>query len=272
MTNLATPDYRGVRLKLRRAQTHVNTLKREVLRMKFPNADSVPGKDGWMVSRYMGKIPPPRFAVMVGDVAHNARSALDHLAWQLAIANGTKPDRHNVFPIYTMRSQWMTDVECRDPSRGLSPLDGLSSAARQAIRDCQPFTTTATQKEAARTALFQLHRISLIDKHRTLHATNMCMTEELPKLTYYTGPDAKFELVWLVGSDYEVFPGQEIFKWRVLVPVGDQQIPMRSEITTPITVGFDLGKDSGGLIRVRRLREIVSEVTGIVENLIATVG
>jgi hypothetical protein len=47
---------------------------------------------------------------------------------------------------------------------------------------------------------------------------------------------------------------------------------MKAELNFPITVGFNLGKDSGGLIRVRRLREIVSEVTGLAENLIATVG
>jgi hypothetical protein len=208
-TPAATPDYRGVKLKLRRAQTYANILKREVLRLKFPTDKSSSDKDGWMIVHYTGKYPPPRLALIVGDVAHNARSALDHLVWQLAVANSGKPGRHNVFPIYTVESAWMADVERRDPSRGLSPLDGLSSAARQAIRDCQPFATTTTTVEAAKTALFQLHRISLIDKHRTLHATNMCMTEEKPKLTY-TGPEARFEGIWLVGSDFELSSGQEI--------------------------------------------------------------
>jgi hypothetical protein len=29
--------------------------------------------------------PPPRFAVIVGEIAHDLRSALDHLAWREAV-------------------------------------------------------------------------------------------------------------------------------------------------------------------------------------------
>ncbi len=42
----------------------------------------------------------PYFSVVVGDVIHNLRSALDHLAWQLVILDGGQPNDSTQFPIY----------------------------------------------------------------------------------------------------------------------------------------------------------------------------
>src|SRR5438309_55151 len=40
-----------------------------------------------------------RLGVIVGDVLHNLRSALDHLVWQLVEANGGTPDGSTALPI-----------------------------------------------------------------------------------------------------------------------------------------------------------------------------
>ena len=45
-------------------------------------------------------LPPARLGVVLGDVLHNLRSALDHLVWQLAMI-GTGPKAPlNQFPIF----------------------------------------------------------------------------------------------------------------------------------------------------------------------------
>lgn len=43
--------------------------------------------------------PPVEWSVLIGDIVHNARSALDHLAYALVIRDGGTPDEHTYFPI-----------------------------------------------------------------------------------------------------------------------------------------------------------------------------
>ncbi len=80
---------------------------------------------------------PVRWSVRVGEFAHNLRSALDQLVWQLAAAHGECaglhgdtpcPGRHNEFPI---RSR-------RDPGRMDVQLCGVGPAAREYIASVQP--------------------------------------------------------------------------------------------------------------------------------------
>ncbi len=80
---------------------------------------------------------PVRWLVRVGEFAHNLRSALDQLVWQLAAAHamcngrhgdGVCPGRHNEFPI---RSR-------RDPGRMDVQLCGVGTAAREYIESVQP--------------------------------------------------------------------------------------------------------------------------------------
>jgi hypothetical protein len=49
--------------------------------------------------------PDPAWSPILGDIVHNMRSALDHLAWQLAIRNERNPASvRSQFPIFTRRS------------------------------------------------------------------------------------------------------------------------------------------------------------------------
>lgn len=73
----------------------------------------------------------------VGEFAHNLRSALDQLVWQLAIAHGRCasqhgggrcPGRHSEFPIRTRR----------DPDRMDVQLCGVGPAARAYIESVHP--------------------------------------------------------------------------------------------------------------------------------------
>lgn len=44
--------------------------------------------------------------MLVGDYVHNVRSALDHVVWQLVIANRGAPGRHTQFPIALTEKHW----------------------------------------------------------------------------------------------------------------------------------------------------------------------
>lgn len=50
------------------------------------------------------ELPPISLGILLGDFAHNLRSALDHLAWQLALLGPTAPDPLTDFPIYVSGS------------------------------------------------------------------------------------------------------------------------------------------------------------------------
>jgi hypothetical protein len=53
---------------------------------------------------------PDEWGLLVGDLAHNARSALDHLAWQVVLHGGGSPDERTGFPIVLNQSDWLSQA------------------------------------------------------------------------------------------------------------------------------------------------------------------
>ena len=44
--------------------------------------------------------------MILGEILYDLRSSLDHLVWQLVLANGQTPGRHNEFLITTDHQSW----------------------------------------------------------------------------------------------------------------------------------------------------------------------
>jgi hypothetical protein len=98
----------GCREKIKRAEEHREELESEVaawleahpipFRAKY---DPQTGSHIARITSVPQPIPTLRWGVIIGDVLHNLRSALDHLAWELAHWGGrTPPDPGGVkFPI-----------------------------------------------------------------------------------------------------------------------------------------------------------------------------
>lgn len=66
--------------------------------------------------------------LLVGEVVHQLRSALDHLAYALVLAAGNTPTRSTAFPVRTAR-----------PATRLRVDGGVTAAALTAIEDFQPY-------------------------------------------------------------------------------------------------------------------------------------
>jgi hypothetical protein len=114
---------------------------------------------------------PPEWSLLIGDFAANARSALDHLAWQLALRNTWRasrerkagnewPPEDTEFPIYASISK------ARTAKRLKTKLNRFRPSGRSIVASVQPHT----RGNLAHTEpLWMLHRIRNTDAHRTLH-------------------------------------------------------------------------------------------------------
>jgi hypothetical protein len=60
--------------------------------------------------RFLDPIPPT-WAITLGDFAHNARSALDHLAYIVVLANNAGQDEWTQFPIVLSPWEWEVQAE-----------------------------------------------------------------------------------------------------------------------------------------------------------------
>ncbi len=113
---------------------------------------------------YRAVDPPPvgrYWGAQIGAVAHALRSSLEHLAWQLVIANEGSPNNATHFPIYRRR-----------PNNGgtVGVMGGVASAALAIIEVAQPYNGTADGKK-----LGAIHDLDVFDKHRELVVAAACV-------------------------------------------------------------------------------------------------
>jgi hypothetical protein len=95
-----------------------------------------------------------------GDVIHNLRSALDHLAWELAKWKTGEPrkPRNCCFPIGR-------DFENYKSVRAGGAVAGMSPEATKAIDDLCPYKDGAAISSEP---LWRIHHLDIVDKHRHL--------------------------------------------------------------------------------------------------------
>lgn len=154
----------GIRLKVMRGYEHMQEVSQliESFREEQPysvrvDMDPETGDRVFKVDGIVREVPP-RFSAIIGDAVYNFRSALDHLAWQLVIANGQTPvERLTAFPICTKPAQW---------DRAKGKLKGMSDTARALVESEQPCYNRHPYRKQNFTFLEEL---SNVDKHRHLN-------------------------------------------------------------------------------------------------------
>lgn len=146
-----------LRVKIERAKHHIKDLERACLDVRgdthqgyVPHLDPDTGErhDVWT------NIPRYSFDILsiAGDVIHNLRSALDHLAYQLAIAgSNATPSRRVEFPIAKDAKTYETEKAGK--------VKGISPAAIEAIDKLKPY-------KGGNDILWRIHELDNIDKHR----------------------------------------------------------------------------------------------------------
>ena len=158
-------DLVGIHAKLLRAEHQLKQIKSEanglcsdvqrgIVREVREDVD----KQVWV---YRGETPNASisWSVIFGEILYNLRSALDHLVWQLVLANGQTPGRHNAFPITNDAQGW---EKVKD-----NLLNGVSSRHKSMIGYLQPYTGGINLPfDVSKFKL--LDDLSNIEKHRYL--------------------------------------------------------------------------------------------------------
>jgi len=152
-------DLAGIHSKLERARVHYRQFRDEADDLVRAYADAVrqtSRSDGVHTYVLRGAPPvPDHWSALVGDIAHNLRSALDHLAWQMVVASGGAPRRQRpatTFPI-------LTD----EPPGGVMVHGGLRPDLLDLVVQEQPFKRFPERPQVSPLALVQ--GINNLDKH-----------------------------------------------------------------------------------------------------------
>ena len=109
------------------------------------------------------KEPPAEIGVVVGDIVHNLRSALDHLACQFVMSNGGSPSTKTAFPVF------IDDPKATQKllSKWNGMTQGMSADAVRFVDDCQPYKIRHLPNPHH---LSLLSALSNWDKHHDIHA------------------------------------------------------------------------------------------------------
>jgi hypothetical protein len=182
-----TIDLSGCQVKIERADMHLSFLhervKSHVVDGGSYKLQTQPNTQTGEIAFYgeaFGEPHTHEWGAIIGDVVHNLRSALDHLVWQLTLANGHTPpavipgkgpgsEWKNIrFPTYTFDSRKRYLSGRRIPWRYKPPcsLWGVRSALRTELQRLQPFNH---RQDALKKPLAILEELWNIDKHRHLH-------------------------------------------------------------------------------------------------------
>jgi hypothetical protein len=264
----------GFRLKLNRAQAHAEALEREASAWFHDHPYGVigeyhPGEPEQYVFKVRFLEPvPPSWAITLGDFAHNARSALDHLAYVVVLANNGGRDEWTQFPIVLAPCEWAKQAKIC--------IGNASDRHKGIIETFQPYHRRDLHGwhsiwSAIDDPLAILNRLSNVDKHRVLNAT----PATIRSIGYDLEPVADIESIGSSEVPFDVLiDGADMLRVNIVSNGPNPELKLKRSETVEIRVQnrVDLGKDSYTLQNVplkesldailSRLREIFEVFVG----------
>jgi hypothetical protein len=225
----------GVWLKLDRAEQTIEEVYEAIVAYIDEENYTVVGQFYADTSEYVlrGKVTKPtgEIGVIAGDVVHNLRSALDHLAWQLALLNTATPNDRTQFPIAISPGEFGSKM-------GQKMIGDLSSEHRARIESFQPYH--GTNKAWTPLALRDLRVLSNTDKHRVINATaaktitkrELMMVDE--RLVIVRDATAYRDVRWFQGGPVE---GAEIARMTLEGVGPDPEVKVEGLLG--VTISFD---------------------------------
>jgi hypothetical protein len=163
---LMPPDFSGITEKLKRTNEHIHNLQGEINAFfqagKYPVMPEDDREALLEAIAYFKKLVIPlRFTVLAGEIIHQLRSSLDHVAWQFSSETYRRDHERKIeFPIFEVRpSDKDSTKRYEGKIKGITDTRILSL-----IEALQPYNAS----DPADCPLFILHKMDVIYKHREL--------------------------------------------------------------------------------------------------------
>jgi hypothetical protein len=197
---------------------------------------------------------PLEVVAVVGDVLHNLRSALDHLAYQLVVTAGNKPDRRTAFPIADSAKKYVSSTFRRK-------VKGMRQDAIDRIDTIKPY-------KGGNDVLWRLDELNNIDKHRLL--ITACSVNTARSMT----PSERGELISIFEGSHpgESLPhSRNILKGVVPVPLkaGDKLWTVsESELEKNVQFHFDIAFNEPQVIECKPIIETLHKMADLVGRIV----
>ncbi|HET6683285.1 MAG TPA: hypothetical protein VFG75_06280 [Gaiella sp.] len=195
------------------------------------------------------RVPNREWGVLVGEVVHNLRSALD----QAVYAASVSPSRDNEFPV------------CRDPDdwdrRSSKLLKGVPPSAVKIIRSAQPFR----QRDVERHEFLLLHGMWNHDKHRLLHTTALVVGEPRPQVVPLADVGEIVQVEWLSEPLEE---RREVA--RVTIRPSGANPKMTLEGRLPVGVAFAEGVEGAPALKGLHVLAVLENAFRVVRSVVGS--
>jgi hypothetical protein len=227
------PSLKNPKLKIERAKEHLDVLNAKLIEFQDTNPFKILDFEDPQNAIYIRQLEipiiDPKLAIITGDAIYSLRSALDHIAWQLALTKTDRPFDRTCFPIVGENTT-SNMRNFRATTRDI-PIDAITE-----IVSLQPYTRGSNYKTDP---LWMLDKLCNIDKHRVIPAQGTAIDFKIPK-------------------GVEVHFGTFNNKQAVFMPI---KVKARMKFAPPPTADIVIGSQVDGLsISVKELSKIYEYV------------
>lgn len=224
-------------------------------------------EDGLSVT-FCARLPysPPvyEWSLLLADILHNYRSALDALAWEMAHLDGKKPKRENerniYFPLASTREAWV--------KKARGHLESVPEDILERMHSVQPYAV-----EPVEDGIFvHLHELDISDKHKGLIRAQVVVrnANQVPFGLVLKGGAALTDHLqedfwtWL-ATDEPVADGGAIFEVRTDAPI----VSASCNIPLPVSIAV---RNRGKQHDVMKLLVMIDKQIALTFELIETGG
>jgi len=183
--------------------------------------------------------PAMRWGVLVGDVVHNARSALEHVVELATIAHSGHPLDRTEFPVFHEPTKFSARTRKGDPvpGSGLFALRGVSDKARAYIEGLQPYHRG---NDHASSTLWLLHALWNMDKHRIVAVVGAtARTDRFDFRDFAIAPGATAEV--FVQFPFE--DGTHVMEIPLVADQTEPRVQMQMSLELHVLFGDGPGKN-----------------------------
>jgi hypothetical protein len=225
----------GVDAKLRRADMHLTELGAAIDAFlsednyRFVGEQALDPRIGYehrIIYLQVDDFPPDEaWGPIIGDVVHNLRSALEHLAWEVAHRESRASSPRGIeFPIFFHHPEEDPDVRRRLDSK----LTHIRPEFHAVIERAQPY-----QSRDLHHPLWLLNQLWNVDKHRTLHIAHLMFSD---------GPDDPGNPLGYLGWRSEAIDrGQHrieiVRSWGTFNDRLEEQVEANNALTRDVALG-----------------------------------